>query len=106
MEFTVAGNWSKVDNADAEVAAADYPLVRQLKIERAVATAPAATAKTGGWQPASPKTVGEFTAVGYFFARDIHRALGVPVGIVFSSWGGTPIESWIDRKTGPQRNTV
>src|ERR1019366_6342297 len=59
MEFTVAGNWSKVDNADAEVAAADYPLVRQLKIERAVATAPAATAKTGGWQPASPKTVGE-----------------------------------------------
>jgi sialate O-acetylesterase len=95
MEFTVAGNWSKVDNADAEVAAADYPLVRQLKIERAVATAPAATAKTGGWQPASPKTVGEFTAVGYFFARDIHRALGVPVGIVFSSWGGTPIESWM-----------
>jgi sialate O-acetylesterase len=95
MEFTVAGSWSRVDNADAEVAAADYPLVRQLRIERTVAAAPAAAVKTGGWQPASPKTVGEFTAVGYFFARDIHRALGVPVGIVFSAWGGTPIESWM-----------
>jgi sialate O-acetylesterase len=95
MEFTVAGNWSRVDNADAEVAAANYPLVRQLRIERTVATAPATAAKTGGWQPASPKTVGEFTAVGYFFARDIHHALGVPVGIVLSSWGGTPIESWM-----------
>jgi sialate O-acetylesterase len=97
MEFTVnnGGSVYRVDNAQAEVASADYPLIRQLRIEHAVATGPAATVKTGGWQPASPQTVGEFTAVGYFFARDIHRALGVPVGIVLSSWGGTPIESWM-----------
>jgi len=44
---------------------------------------------------ASPATVGKFTAVGYFFARDIHRALGVPVGIILTCWGGTPVESWM-----------
>ncbi|HTU00641.1 MAG TPA: sialate O-acetylesterase, partial [Candidatus Sulfotelmatobacter sp.] len=97
MEFTVANGGSvyRVDNAEAEIAAANYPLVRQLRIEHAVATAPATAVKTGGWQPASPGTVGEFTAVGYFFARDIHRSLGVPVGIILSAWGGTPIESWM-----------
>ena len=92
MEFTVdnGGNTYRVANAEAEVAAANYPLIRQLRIEKAVATAPARSARTSGWVPASPKTVGDFTAVGYFFARDIHRALGVPVGIVLSSWGGLP----------------
>ncbi len=97
MEFTVdsGGTTYRVDNVEAEVAAANFPLIRQLRIEKAVATAPARSARTSGWQPASPKTVGEFTAVGYFFARDIHRTLGVPVGIVLSSWGGTPIESWM-----------
>jgi len=97
MEFTMdnGGSPHRVVNAEAEIAAADYPMIRQLKIERTVATEPAATVKTGGWQPASPRTVGGFTAVGYFFARDIHQALGVPVGIIFSAWGGTPIESWM-----------
>jgi len=97
MEFTVddGGSTFRVNNSEAEVASAVYPLIRQLKIERTVATAPAETVKTGGWQAASPTTVGRFTAVGYFFARDIHRALGVPVGIIDSPWGGTPIESWM-----------
>jgi sialate O-acetylesterase len=97
MEYTVnnGGSTYRVDNAEAEVAAAHYPLIRQLRIERGVAALPATTAKTGGWQAASPKTVGEFTAVGYFFARDIHKAVGVPVGIILSAWGGTPIESWM-----------
>ncbi len=98
MEFTVdnGGIMYRVDNAAAEVAAAKFPLIRQLRIERAVATSPAGTVKTGGWLAASPKTVGQFTAVGYFFLRAIfHQALGVPVGIILSSWGGTPIESWM-----------
>jgi len=97
MEYTVnnGGSTYRVDNAEAEMAAANYPLIRQLRVEHAVAASPATNARTGGWQAASPKTVGEFTAVGYFFARDIHRALGVPVGIILSSWGGTTIESWM-----------
>jgi sialate O-acetylesterase len=97
MEFTVddGGDTYRVDHPDAEVAASDFPMIRQLKVERTVATAPARTVKTSGWQAASPSTVGGFTAVGYFFARDIHRAIGVPIGIIDSPWGGTPIEAWM-----------
>jgi sialate O-acetylesterase len=42
----------------------------------------------------SPETVGKFSAVAYFFGREIHQKLGVPVGLIHSSWGGTPAESW------------
>jgi sialate O-acetylesterase len=97
MEFTVddGGGSYVVDHPEAELATADYPLIREIKVERTVATAPAQTVKTSGWELASPKTVGHFTAVGYFFARDIHKALGVPVGIIDSAWGGTGVEAWM-----------
>lgn len=101
MEFTVQarpGTWqanSRVNNAAAEIAAANFPLIRHVRIEQAVATTPADSVKTSGWVAASPATVGSFTAVGYFFARDLFQKLGVPVGLVHSSWGGTPVESWM-----------
>lgn len=96
MEFTVDdGAFYRVRNYEMEVAAANYPLIRQLKIERTVALAPAQTVKTGGWKAATPANVGGFTAVGYFFARDIYHAIGVPIGIIDSPWGGTPVESWM-----------
>ena len=101
MEFTVEarpGTWqsgTRAVRAAAETAAANFPLVRHVRIEHTVADAPADTVATGGWEPASPRTVGGFTAVGYFFAREIFQKLGVPVGLVHSSWGGTPIESWM-----------
>jgi sialate O-acetylesterase len=91
MEWPV----SRAANAEAEVAAANFPLLRHIRIERAVAETPAETAKTSGWQPASPQTTGGFTAVGYYFARDIHQKIGVPIGIIHSSWGGTPVEAWM-----------
>jgi sialate O-acetylesterase len=49
----------------------------------------------GEWQATSPETVERFTAVGYFFARELHRKLGVPIGLVNSSYGGTPVEAWM-----------
>lgn len=91
MEWPVA----RAANAAAEIAAANFPLIRHIRIEPTVAATPADTVRTGGWQPAKPETVGAFTAVGYFFARDLHQKLGVPVGLIHSSWGGTPIESWL-----------
>ncbi len=91
MEWPV----SRAADAAAEIAAADFPLLRHVKIERAVAEAPADTVKTSGWQRTTPQTAGAFTAVGYFFARDLHRKLGVPVGVINSTWGGTPIEAWM-----------
>ncbi len=91
MEWTVAG----VRAEEQKIAATDLPLVRHLKVERATSPRLADTVRTKGWQKANPETVPHFTAVGYFFARELHKRLRVPVGIVHSSWGGTPIEAWM-----------
>ena len=101
MEFTVEarpGTWqanSRVSNAASEMASANFPLIRHVRIAQTVATAPADSVKTSGWVAATQATIGSFTAVGYFFARDLFQKLGVPVGLVHSSWGGTPVESWL-----------
>ncbi len=91
MEFMV----KQGDNAAAEIAAANFPFIRHVKIKHTVGASPADTVSTGGWQAASPETAGNFTAAGYFFARDIFKKLNVPIGIVNSTWGGTPVESWM-----------
>jgi sialate O-acetylesterase len=91
MEFPV----SRAQNAAQEIAAAHFPLIRHVQIARTVASNPAESVLTTGWNAATPANVGSFTAVGYFFARDIHQKLDVPIGLVHSSWGGTPIESWL-----------
>lgn len=80
-------------NWEAEVAAASHPLIRQLYVKQTLATTPQ-TSVEASWSVCSPETVHDFTAVGYFFARDLHAKLGVPVGIIHSSWGGTPAEAW------------
>jgi sialate O-acetylesterase len=100
MEFTVGARqgWqanTRVNNAAAEIAAARWPLVRHVRIAARVADTPADTVATSGWALAAPETVGDFTAVGYFFARDLYQKLGVPIGLVNSSVGGTPVESWL-----------
>ncbi len=91
MEFTV----SRAMNAPEEIATANFPLLRHIKVSTTVAAQPADHVATSGWQAATPQTVGGFTAVGYFFARDLYQKLGVPLGVVHSSWGGTPVESWM-----------
>lgn len=90
MEFRLA----QANNAEAEIAAANFPLLRQFKIPHRVADAPADDCP-GTWVPCSPATAGEFTAVGFFFARDLQQRLDVPIGLVNSNWGGTQIESWM-----------
>jgi sialate O-acetylesterase len=101
MEFTVearAGTWqakTRVANAATEVAAATFPFIRHVRIDQQVADHPVDAVKTSGWELASPQTVGGFTAVGYFFARDLFQKLNVPIGLVHASWGGTPVESWM-----------
>jgi len=78
-----------------EQAAADLPLVRMFREESAGAAEPQARGK-GHWEISTPDTVGSFSATLFFFGREVHRALGVPVGLINSSVGGTPIEAWID----------
>ncbi|MBP9912959.1 MAG: sialate O-acetylesterase [Opitutaceae bacterium] len=94
MEWPLA----KSRDAAKEIAAAHYPLIRQFDVVNTSTEAPAATV-AGDWQSCTPETAGRFSGVAYFFARDLHRKLGVPVGIINSTWGGTAIESWIDLAT-------
>ena len=96
MEMPVKG-WGMVNNWEQEVAAANYPLVRLFQVGRAVAHTPQTTVPQGhtnGWAVCSPEMVAEFSACAYFFAREVSQRLGIAVGVVNSSWGGTPAESW------------
>ena len=76
----------RVANADAEVASARYPLMRHFTVGHHASTVPLESAQ-GEWAVCSPQTVGHFTAVGYFFARDLFIRLDVPIGIINSSQG-------------------
>jgi sialate O-acetylesterase len=96
MEMAVGNSpraWGGVLNAAEEIAAGNYPMIRQFTVRKAVAGQPQRDAE-GEWKVANPETVGEFSAVAYFFGRDLYKALNVPVGLIDSSWGGTPAEAW------------
>ncbi len=88
-----------VINFEKETAAANFPLIRHIKIDREINSIPQTNVNSSkSWQICDPSTVGEFTAVGYFFAKNIHEKLKIPIGIINSSWGGTNIETWISRE--------
>lgn len=76
--------------------AAALPLVRMF-VEGSGAAATPQTQGRGTWVVCTPETVGRFSATLFFFGRTLHEALKVPVGLINSSVGGTPIEAWIDR---------
>lgn len=82
---------------EKEVAAANHPTIRQFYVTQKTSLAPLSNL-SGIWTVCSPATVADFTAVGYFFARDLQKARNVPVGIIHSSWGGTPAEAWTSRE--------
>jgi sialate O-acetylesterase len=89
MSFTV----QSANNFDAEKAAANYPLIREYHEASNPTTEPQAEGK-GRWSACTPATVGGYSAVLYFFGRELHREVGVPVGLINTSVGGTPIEAW------------
>jgi sialate O-acetylesterase len=83
-------------NSAEEIAAANYPTIRLFDVPGHT-TAPVAQVDVpgGNWQVCTPKSVGGFSAVGYFFGRNLNQGSGVPVGLIGSNWGGTRIEPWI-----------
>ena len=91
MEWIVANS----AGAEQEIAdASNYPEIRALNVTKKMHCIPQ-TDFAGKWEVSSPATVGSFSAVAYFYARSLYRELGVPIGIINSSWGGTDIECWI-----------
>jgi len=93
MEFELNG----VVSAEKEIQSADYPEIRHIKIPHAISTSPLDDIQPSPWEKCSAETAGHFTAVGYFFAREIAKRLHVPVGLINSSWGGTMSETWTSR---------
>ena len=79
-----------------DIKTADLPKIRRIKIDRVQVARPQADAPAATpWQVCSPGTAGGFTAVGFYFAREIQQKTNVPIGIIDSNWGGTRIEPWI-----------
>ena len=96
-QSNMAMSVSRSANFPAEQAAAQHPKLRMFTVNRETAETPQARCK-GSWQVCSPETVGGFSATAYFFGRTLHQKLGVPVGLINSSWGGTPVQAWTSLK--------
>ena len=82
-----------VEHYKKVIASADYPMVRMFTVDQTVAGKPQSNV-AGKWEMTSPETVGHFSAVGYFFGLNLLKSLHVPIGLIHTSWGGTPAESW------------
>jgi sialate O-acetylesterase len=93
MQMTV----EQAGDALAEIAAARFPAIRMFEVPRAAVVTPPRDA-AGAWSVCAPETAGAFSAAAYYFARELHRRLKMPVGILHGSWGGTIAEAWTPRE--------
>ena len=97
------------DGAAEQIAAANYPQIRLFDVEHQIAVTPQADCR-GAWRGCAPDSVSGFSAVGYFFGRELHKELGVPIGLIGSNWGGTLAEAWTSapalRQHGDFDNTL
>ena len=98
MDMPVKG-WppnDPIDNSDYEISNANFPMIRMFNVEKVFTKNPSKKIQ-GQWNPASPEFVGNFSATAYFFACEIYKKLDIPVGIIHSSWGGSPAEAWTSK---------
>jgi sialate O-acetylesterase len=101
MEMPIAG-WGKINNYEQEIASANYPQIRHIKIPNKISGTPKEDIESGEWKIANPQNAGDFTATGYFFARELYNQLKVPIGLINTSWGGTMVETWTSREAFQQ----
>ncbi len=90
MEWTVRQSL----NPEEEARNGNHPQIRHIKFPHRPSAKPEDDIPSDGWKLATPETVPNFTAVGYFFGRKLQSELDVPIGLIGSNWGGTRIEPW------------
>lgn len=90
MEWSVA----RAKDANKEIADANYPEIRLFDVPNKTAVVPQTDLDYGRWEICSPASIADFSAVAYFFGRQLHKDLNVPVGLINASWGGTEVEAW------------
>ncbi|MCF3111261.1 sialate O-acetylesterase [Niabella sp. CC-SYL272] len=83
---------------EEEVQAARYPEIRQFFVPHSAVTEEPKEDCNGKWTVCSPQSVMEYSAIGYFFARDLYKTIKVPLGFIYTAWGGTPAERWVSRE--------
>lgn len=95
MEFPVQG-WTTVMDYDNVVATAHHPDIRLLQVKKNTALSPLDDVEVnmGGWQVCTSASLADFSAIAYFYARELAEKLKVPIGVIDTTWGGTPAESW------------
>jgi sialate O-acetylesterase len=94
MEWSV----EKSKDPDAEIAVADWPEIRFIDVPNQTADKPRDSFESAGWQACKPETIRKFSAVAYYFGRDLHEKLNVPIGLIGCNWGGTIMEAWTSRE--------
>jgi sialate O-acetylesterase len=96
MEFNLGGGkygFGGAHNADTELPKADQPQIRLFLVAKKIALEPE-TDVQGKWEVCTPETAGHFSAVGYFFGRDLHARLNKPIGLIGTYWGGMPAQAF------------
>lgn len=91
MEFALR----RVKDAQKEISSADYPQIRYYKVPRKFY--PEQEVSKASWRVCSPQTAPEFSAIAYYFSRNIHKELNIPIGIIQIPVGGTTVEAWTSR---------
>jgi sialate O-acetylesterase len=94
MEYPMKHKYAKpIKSVDSSLHELDakHPSIRLFKVEKVLSD----TLTSVGWKECiTPEVIEQFSAIGYFFARNLHKELHIPIGIISSSWGGTRIETW------------
>ena len=93
MEFGMRGSFESAP----DIAGSANPQIRHFNVKKAKADKPL-TDVAGSWQIAGPDTTTSFSAVGYYFSRELQKSLKVPVGVIHTSWGGSPAEVWMSEE--------
>nr|MDP9173779.1 hypothetical protein [Planctomycetota bacterium] len=88
--------YNGVTNMDQEIAAANYPQLRMYTVKTLTPAQPQDDT-VGQWEVCTPDTVKAFSAIGYFFSRDLQKELNVPIGFINSSYGASTAEAWVSK---------